>query len=313
MEFLRSTMKDTISRLEATKPLRTTAQPGMLPLGIEFVLWGCEVETSVAVIREFRPAAVWLFAATRTEDYGVWARRIREATKGETKIWIRIASVKETMDFMNVSEPDVLIAQGTGAGGHGMKRSASIVSLVPELRDALNQNGHESTTLLAAGGIADGRGTAAALLLRADGVVIGTRFLASMEAQVTDGYRAEILKAQDGGLSTIRSRLFDRVKETNGWPSGYDGRAFLNTTYTDAEKGMSDEESIKLHKEALLNDDTEGEEGARTVRYVGTGVSLIHEILPARDIVHSIVSDVQQRLWKANETYTAGDSLGPRL
>jgi nitronate monooxygenase len=93
----------------------------------------------------------------------------------------------------------VIVAQGSDAGGHGTAQSASIISLVPELVSTLPH-----TPILAAGGIVDARGALAALALGAEGVVIGTRFAASVESAMADNAKSVILQTRDGGVSTKR-------------------------------------------------------------------------------------------------------------
>ncbi len=93
---------------------------------------------------------------------------------------------------------DVVVAQGTEAGGH--TGEIGMLSLVPQMIDAVR------LPVLAAGGIADGRQIAAALTVGAQGVVVGTRFIATPEAQAAQGYREAIVKAHED--STIRTRAY---------------------------------------------------------------------------------------------------------
>jgi nitronate monooxygenase len=113
---------------------------------------------------------------------------------------------------------DVLIAQGTEAGGHGVSRG--LVSLLPEVVDAVGT----STPVLAAGGIADGRGLAAALMLGASGVVMGTRFYATQEAAGAPVAKERIRAAT--GDDTLRSIVFD-ISRRNVWPA-FTGRCLRN-------------------------------------------------------------------------------------
>src|SRR5690606_2369042 len=99
---------------------------------------------------------------------------------------------------------DVIVAQGTEAGGHGVERTT--FTLVPEIADYLAGAAPE-TLLVAAGGIADGRGLAAALMLGADGVLVGSRFLASPEALAPPAFQAATVAAD--GDSTIRTSRGD--------------------------------------------------------------------------------------------------------
>ena len=113
-------------------------------------------------------------------------------------------------------------ASRANAGGHGFEKGAGIVSLVPEVHDALARDGFSHIPLVASSGIVDARGVAAALALGAQGVVMGTRFLASEEVIVHPMYQAAVLQAQDGGQVTTRSKLFDELNGPNIWPAAYD-------------------------------------------------------------------------------------------
>lgn len=113
---------------------------------------------------------------------------------------------------------DIIVAQGTEGGGHGGGRGT--LPLVPALVDAV-----APTPVVAAGGIADGRGLAAALMLGAQGALIGTRFYATPEALGTQAAKQRIVAAR--GHDTARTRLFDIVRDY-AWPSPYTGRALRN-------------------------------------------------------------------------------------
>ena len=117
---------------------------------------------------------------------------------------------------------DVIVAQGTEGGGHGGTRAT--LTLVPEIADLIAKRAPQ-TLLCAAGGIADGRGLAAALMLGADGVVVGTRFWASQEALVHPNLHAAALAA--GGDDTVRQSVLDIVRG-RPWPARYTGRVLEN-------------------------------------------------------------------------------------
>lgn len=112
---------------------------------------------------------------------------------------------------------DVLVAQGWEAGGH-VRGSVATLPLIPAVCDAVSP-----TPVVAAGGIADGRGLAAALALGASGVWIGTRFLASPEAGIHPSYQKRLLDAAED--STVHTTLFDI-----GWPDA-PHRVLRNATY----------------------------------------------------------------------------------
>ena len=120
----------------------------------------------------------------------------------------------------------VVVAQGAEAGGHGMNslNGRSTMSLVPELADALAARSPD-TLLLAAGGIADGRGLAAARVLGADGVLLGSRLWASAESLALPVAVQAALQAN--GDDTARSPVFDVLRRKN-WPAPYDFRALRN-------------------------------------------------------------------------------------
>jgi nitronate monooxygenase len=198
--------------------------------------------------------------------------------------------VKEAEEVVRACKPDVLVVQGGDAGGHGLNTAASIVTLVPEIADMLAQLKEQGTlidipNIIAAGGIIDGRGVAASLALGAQGVCMGTRFLAAREAVLSKGYRDAVLDAKDGGQNTARSSVYDRLRGTTDWPEKYGGRGVLNKSYHDAEAGMDWEENTRLYGEAVkMGDDGWGREGRMTT-YAGTGVGLIRKEQSAAEIV----------------------------
>lgn len=115
-----------------------------------------------------------------------------------------------------------IVAQGTEAGGHGALRST--LPFVPEVADYLARKA-PATLLLAAGGIADGRGLAAALMLGADGVVVGTRFLASEEALTPAA--ASDRAARATGDDTVRTKAIDALRGV-AWPEEFSFRVLKN-------------------------------------------------------------------------------------
>lgn len=239
------------------------------------------------------PAAVWLFAPKADEQLKSWADTVRNVTNCTTKIWIQVGSVAEAQQSLTTSNPDVIIAQGNDAGGHGRSNSASIVSLVPEMIDALQRAGRSDVPVLAAGGIVEARGAASAIALGASGIVMGTRFLATEEAGIPMGWKQELLRTSDGGMSTVRSTLCDRLKKTKGWPSIYDGRAIRNQGHHDEKAGMSDARNIDLHDQELGQGDTAWGRQGRMVAYAGTGVGLIQETMPAALIMDQMIRETE--------------------
>ncbi|KAK5138072.1 hypothetical protein LTR08_005870 [Meristemomyces frigidus] len=278
----------------------TRLDNGLLPIGVgllPFVL--SNPEAVMALLERFKPAAVWLFAAKELSDYAHWTQKIRSATPG-SQVWIQLGSVTAALEVAEQCSPDVLCIQGIDAGGHGFEKGAGIISLLPEVADALAGAGHSGIQLVAAGGISDGRSAAAAFALGAQGVVMGTRFLSATETQVHPAYRQAVLAARDGGQTTTRAKLFDELRGPNIWPGAYDGRSLVTESFTDYAAGVGIEEIRRLHAEALSAKDGgfgEGGRGRATI-WAGTGVGLVREEQQAGQIMEEVRAKVIEVLEK---------------
>jgi nitronate monooxygenase len=283
---------------EAAELLKTStiqSRDGRLPVGIGFQNWGSDMNLAMPVIRKHQPAAVWFFAPYQLSDLLPWAKETRAVTEGKTKIWVQVGTVAEAIEVAKTTKPDVVVVQGSDAGGHGLQQRASIISLLPEVSDAFAKAGIK-IPLIAAGGISDGRGAAAALALGASGVALGTRFLTAEEATIAKGYQEEVLRVSDGGVSTVKTKLYDVVRGTYDWPPAYDGRGVANRTYRDALHGMADGENRELYKEAMKQgDEGWGPEG-RLTTFAGTGIGLVNKVMPAEDIVKEVQKEVLEVL-----------------
>lgn len=281
------------------QPIPHSDPQKVLPIGVGFINWGANLQHSAELLGKYIPAAAWFFAPRKTDDLSEWTNAIREATQRRTSIWIQIGTVAEAIAVTKACKPDVLVVQGTDAGGHGRERGASIVSLLPEVADAielLNLAAGEKPALIATGGIAEGRGVAAALALGAQGVVMGTRFLASPEAAIAQGYKAEVVRAGDGGATTARTSVYDRLRGTTDWPEGYNGRGVLNRSWEDWEKGVALEENKRLYDEAVKQGDAGWGPQGRMTTYAGTAVGLVKKIMPAKEIVEEVREDAAKIL-----------------
>jgi NAD(P)H-dependent flavin oxidoreductase YrpB (nitropropane dioxygenase family) len=126
-----------------------------------------------------------------------WIERLHS---GGSKVWIQVGSVAEAKRAVRAAA-DALIVQGSEAGGHN-RADAATLALLPAVIDAIEG----AVPVLAAGGIADGRGLAAALALGADGVSLGTRFLATPEAFAHEEYKRRLIAA--GVQETARHNVF---------------------------------------------------------------------------------------------------------
>jgi nitronate monooxygenase len=216
---------------------------------------------------------------------------------------VQIGSVSDALSVVKNVQPDVLVVQGSDAGGHGLAQSSSVISLVPEVTDAIAalvaKEGGQAPVIIAAGGIVEARGAAAALALGASGIVMGTRFLASTEAVIAKGYQSEVVRAKDGGQTTVRSKVYDNLRGTTGWSESYNGRGVINKSYQDAVAGLDEDENKKLYEEEVRKGDAGWGVEGRLTTYAGTGVGLVKEVKNAEEIVREVrdgAKDVLQRL-----------------
>ena len=272
----------------------------LLPVGVGFQLWADDVDVAVVGIEKFKPCAAWLYAPPEgPEDFDRWSRRIRRASP-KTQIWIQIGTLREAKQILKCSEkPDVVVVQGAEAGGHGRaKDGMGLMTLFPEVADAMKSS---RIPLLAAGGIADGRGVAAALGLGASGSVMGTRFLASSEARISRGYQEEILRASDGAVNTTRTLLYNHLRGTYGWPEEYSPRTIINKSFLEHRAGSAFEELKERHDEAMKMGERGWGPGGRLATYAGASVGLIHEVRDAGDIVREVQKDAIERIRSLNE------------
>lgn len=270
-----------------------------LPVGIGFQLWTDDVNVAAASIEKYKPCAAWLFAPREgPQELETWSRRIRRACP-ETQIWVQIGTLGEAKGLLQSPEkPDVVVVQGAEAGGHGRASDGmGITTLLPEVADAMASS---RIPLLAAGGIADGRGAAAALCLGASGAVMGTRFLASSEARISKGYQNEIVRASDGAVSTTRTLLYNHLRGTFGWPTEYQPRTIINKSFHEHQSGVSFEELKTRHDEAAKTGDSGWGPEGRLATYAGASVGLIHGVKPAGDIVREVQTDVSEKIRTLN-------------
>ena len=284
-------LKEASSLIEKEKALRyaTTSSSPALPVGVGFQLWSDDIETAVSAIQKFKPCAAWLYAPRqRQTDLDQWSRRIRNASP-RTQIWVQIGTIAEAQGLIGGSEhPDVIVIQGAEAGGHGRVRDGlGLISLLPEVSDALANKGSQ-IPLVAAGGIADGRGATAAMCLGASGIAMGTRFLAATEARISRGYQREVVRASDGAVSTTRTLLYNHLRGTYGWPEEYSPRTIINQSFIEHQAGKVFEELKELHDQALKKGDSGWGPEGRLATYAGASIGLIHDVQDAGAIVTGI-------------------------
>ena len=159
----------------------------------------------------FNAAQLEVVLATRPHvvsfHFGLPAQEMVDAVKGAGCVVLGSATSPAEAAWLEARGVDAVIAQGHEAGGHSgiflvepMKGAMTTFALVPQVADAVR------VPVIAAGGVMDGRGIAAALALGAAGVQIGTAFLSCPEAKVSDGHRAALLAAKAQGTETVLTK-----------------------------------------------------------------------------------------------------------
>jgi nitronate monooxygenase len=275
--------------------MSTLPDPQILPIGVGVIVFGSPMDAWMTLFRTHKPAVVWLSFAG-TSELRQWTEAIRQASP-KSQVWVQLGSVKAALDIAQACHPDALVLQGSDAGGHGHQDGASIVSLIPEVTDTLLQHEILDIPLVAAGGIVDGRGTAAALALGASGVVMGTRFLSAPETRIPQIYRDAIFKASDGGQATARSRVFDEIWGPNFWPATYDGRCLRNKVYNRYASGM-DINKIRSWLVSEMNGPGSKSLDVQDMGslWAGTGVGMVNTMQKAGDIVRTVRDDAMKRI-----------------
>lgn len=182
------------------------AAAGNARVGCGFITWSMAQDPKLLDrVLARKPAALMLsFGAVEPHASKIRAQGVPLICQAQGMKYVR-----EAVD----AGADIIVAEGNEAGGHSGHRG--VFTLVPEAADYLAKHS-PGTILVAAGGVGDGRGLAAALMLGADGVLMGTRFIATKESEAPEGFRQAIVKA-DGDV-TIKSNSVDVVRKRY-WPN----------------------------------------------------------------------------------------------
>ncbi|MBV8835984.1 MAG: nitronate monooxygenase, partial [Alphaproteobacteria bacterium] len=249
-----------------------------VPFGIGFITWSLARQPQLLdQALTAKPRAIWL-------SFGDPAPFVEQIKAAGALVICQVQT--ETMARDAVAKgADIIVAQGTEAGGHGTSRGA--IALVPATVDAVG----DKVPVVMAGGVADGRGLAAALMLGAQGVVLGTRFYACLEAAGSAQAKARIVAAS--GDDTVRSVVFD-VSRQNIWPAPYTGRCLVND-HTRKWAGREIELLRHLNEEEhryLAAREREDFDIAAVI--AGEAVALIRDLPEAGEIVRRIATDAEQ-------------------
>ena len=239
------------------------------PFGVNIMLMSPYADEVAKVVVEEQVPVVTTGAGSPEKYMKMW----KEAGIKVIPVVASVALAKR----MERCGADALVAEGTEAGGHIGENTTMV--LVPQIADAVK------IPVIAAGGVADGRGMAAAFMLGAQGVQIGTRFVASAEAQVHENYKNYIVKAKD-----IDSRV-------TGRSTGHPVRALRNQMtklYLEKEQeGVPFEELELLTLGSLRKAVVDGDVVNGSVM-AGQSAAMIHDILPCKEIIEKLLAQAEE-------------------
>jgi len=252
------------------------------PWGVGLITWHATHETVELALTQKPHAFMLAFGDPRP-----YVPAIKEAG---CQLICQVEDVEGALKI-KAAGADFIVAQGTEAGGHGAEHTSTL-PLVPAVVDAVSP-----TPVLAAGGIADGRGLAAALMLGAQGALVGTRFYTSIEALGHQRAKERIVTAR--GDETKRTRVFDVARGVE-WPEGYTGRALRNR-FLERWDGREGELATALDTEGRSFQEAMREGDTDTMMvWCGQAAELISDVPAAAELVQRIGAEAETCLRSGN-------------
>jgi nitronate monooxygenase len=251
------------------------------PWGVGFLTWAVDAG-AVEHALEYAPRAIML-------SFGDPTPLVEPIRAAGVVLIIQVTSLEEARQAVDLGA-DVIVAQGTEAGGHGARRGRSTLPFVPVVVDLV-----APVPVLAAGGIADGRGVAAALALGAAGALVGTRFQATVEALADPAITKAIVEGR--GQDTERSSVLDIIRGS-GWPSNYTART-LSDPHLDRWRGREAELAVDSHaRQDYQNDVARGAIPPLPV-WAGEAIDLITDVPSAADLIATLAAQAEIALARA--------------
>lgn len=253
------------------------------PFGVGFITWAlAQAPEMLDIALAHGPECVFLSFG----DPELFAGKIHASG---ARLICQVQSLNQVAPALEAGA-SVIVAQGTEAGGHGAGRST--LPLVPEIADYLAARSPD-TLLLAAGGVMDGRGLAAVLMLGADGALVGSRFWSAAEA-LTPASHTERAAAATGD-DTVRTTALDALRGVS-WPAPYSYRLLRNRLtdewqHREAEARAAFGSLATVYNEARARQDPD-----IVATVVGEGVGLIQDRPAAARIIDDMVSGAASRL-----------------
>lgn len=264
---------------------RELAAAGNARIGCGFITWSLRKQPHLLdLVLAHAPAAVML----SFDSPEPFAKAVKASG---AQLICQVQSMARAREAVDAGA-DIIIAQGGEAGGHAGSRAT--FTLVPEVADYLAKRAPE-TLLVAAGGVADGRGLAAALMLGAEGVLLGSRFLFSSEILLSPKLQDAMLEAD--GDATLKTRALDVVRQYE-WPREITGRAlrnqFLNDWHDrDAELAVPETQAREFKRYTSARDSGDAD---NTGLFLGEAVGMMNDVRPAAEIIERIVQEAERAL-----------------
>lgn len=241
------------------------------PFGVNIMLRSANVEEIAKLVAEKKVAVVTTGAGSPAAYIPMW----REAG---VKV-IPVISTAAMAALMEQSGADAVVAEGTESGGHVGEMTT--MALVPQVCDAVK------IPVIAAGGIADGRGLAASVMLGACGVQIGTRFLAATECAIHPEYKARVLKAKDSSTVVTGRRLGHPVRSLKSPFS----RAYAKAEYSDISDEDLEAMAVGTLRAAVVDGD-----GKKGCFLAGQVSGLVNQEQSAAEIIAEIMAQAEALL-----------------
>lgn len=239
--------------------------------GIGFITWRLQQFPEVLTLAlRYRPRAIML-------SFGDISPFVEVIKNAGVPLICQVQTLEQSIET-KAQGADIIVAQGTEAGGHG--GSIPLMSLLPAVLNAAG-----SLPVVAAGGLVDGQDVRKVLSLGAQGALMGTRFYASEESAGTNEQKQLIVEALSE--ETVRTRVFDYARGFN-WPQPYTGRALKNDFYKKWHQQSDMFNKITAAEKEFYNKAVQRNDFDVAGVFVGEGVGRIKEIIPAAQIVKNI-------------------------
>ncbi len=256
-----------LSKEELKAEIRKCKELTSNPFGVNIMLMASNKDELANLLIEEKVSVVTTGAGSPEAYIKMW----KEAG---IKVIPVIASVKHAkkMEALGV---DAVVAEGTEAGGH--IGSTTTMCLIPQVVDAV------SIPVIAAGGIADGRGMRAVEILGAAGVQIGTRFLATKECKIAQAYKEEVIKANDTDTRVLGLSIASPIRNLKNEMT----EKYLELEYNGAPKEELDKLTLGALKKAVEGDVNSGS------MMSGQIAGLIHNIKSVKEVIADLISQYE--------------------